>query len=226
MGALVDRDLSGVSPATPFAQRMRRQLHRRGVGPDAHSAPVHRLYMHRTERPAGTIACVRRDGEAAFLVRFLALFAAHFRTDFREFTCGFFADELLQRAPKRVLDETLLTTIFADPEPLRRYTSTCSDHHSRRALFSKCLGPPGESPQQQRTRNGATMDYRKDVQGPGVYRTTVYCKIKAARLLITKPLTWLGFNGAGRSLRVPRFESLLTISRVFSALLGICACWC
>uniref|UniRef100_UPI001AEEC8F9 hypothetical protein n=1 Tax=Bradyrhizobium diversitatis TaxID=2755406 RepID=UPI001AEEC8F9 len=45
-----------------------------------------------------------------------SLFAAQFRLIFREFTCSVFAGKLLQPTPKRVLGETLLTTIFADPE--------------------------------------------------------------------------------------------------------------
>lgn len=48
--------------------------------------------------------------------RFCSLFPALFRLIFREFTCSVFAGKLLQPTPKCVLGETLLTTIFADPE--------------------------------------------------------------------------------------------------------------
>lgn len=50
MRAPVACDLAGIQSVTPFAQRMRRQLHRSGVGTDARSAPIHRLHMHRPER--------------------------------------------------------------------------------------------------------------------------------------------------------------------------------
>lgn len=123
MRAPVDCDLAGIQSVTPFAQRMRRQLHRSGVGTDAHSAPIHRLHMHRPERLCRAVADVRADGKPLLLPlsqRFCSLFpallAAQFRLIFREFTCSFFAGKLLQPTPKRVLGETLLTTIFADPE--------------------------------------------------------------------------------------------------------------
>lgn len=51
-----------------------------------------------------------------FCSLFPALLAAQFRVIFREFTCSVFAGKLLQPTPKCVLGETLLTTIFADPE--------------------------------------------------------------------------------------------------------------
>jgi hypothetical protein len=35
---------------------------------------------------------------------------------------------------------------------------------------------------------------------------TSYGKIKEPRRPNAKPLTWLGFSGAGRSVRVPRFK--------------------
>ncbi|WP_316187359.1 MULTISPECIES: hypothetical protein, partial [unclassified Bradyrhizobium] len=60
------------------------------------------------------------------------------------------------------------------------------------------------SPQQQRTRNGTTTHEGEGVHGPDAYLPTVDCKIKAARLLISKPLTWLAFNRAVRSERVSR----------------------
>lgn len=55
---------------------MRRQLHRRGVGAELHSAPVQRLGMHRPERLGRSIAYIRGDREPALLLlseRLLAL---------------------------------------------------------------------------------------------------------------------------------------------------------
>jgi hypothetical protein len=54
--APVDCDLAGVQSVGPFAQRMRRQLHRGDMGAELHSAPVQRLDMHRPERLRSLIA--------------------------------------------------------------------------------------------------------------------------------------------------------------------------
>jgi hypothetical protein len=141
MRASVDCHLAGIQPVTPSAQRMRRQLHRSGVGADAHSAPIHRLYMHRPERLHGTIAGVCAAGKPSLLLlsqRFCPLFPALLTTQFRlifcELTCSVFADELLQPTPKYVLGEMLLMTVFADPQPA---SAPCIDVH--RPPFTSCL---------------------------------------------------------------------------------------
>ncbi|MGC2779906.1 MAG: hypothetical protein WA418_30120 [Bradyrhizobium sp.] len=65
------------------------------------------------------------------------------------------------------------------------------------------------------------MYYRKDVQGPDAYlreqATGESCKIKAARRLNRKPLTWLAFNRAGRSIGVPPLRFLPAKLKVISA---------
>ncbi len=43
------------------------------------------------------------------------------------------------------------------------------DHHSRLAVFWKCFGPTGDSPLQQRTRNGTRTHFRKVAQEPDAY---------------------------------------------------------
>ncbi|WP_158231307.1 hypothetical protein [Bradyrhizobium sp. C9] len=119
MRAPVDFELAGGQPVTPFAQRIGRQGQRRGVFAYAHATPVHRLNVHRPERLHGAIAHVRGHAKASSLTSsqpVFSLFAAQFRLIFREFPCGLLADELLQPTPKRILRETLLTTISADPK--------------------------------------------------------------------------------------------------------------
>ena len=57
-GAPVDRNLAAVDQITPAAQAVLRELRRRGILPDCHSAPVQRLHMHRPERLDRLIALI------------------------------------------------------------------------------------------------------------------------------------------------------------------------
>ena len=89
---------------------MRRQLHRRGVGAELHSAPVQRLGMHRPERLGRSIAYIRGDREPALLLlseRLFSLFpgalAAQFRLIFLELKRSLVAGQPLQPTPQRVL---------------------------------------------------------------------------------------------------------------------------
>ncbi len=123
MGAPVDRDLAGGQSVAPFAQRMRRQLHRRSVGAELHSAPVQCLDMHRPECLGRPIAHIRGDREPALLLlseRLSSLFpgalAAQFRLIFLELKRSLVAGQPLQPTPQRVLGQTLLLAVFADPE--------------------------------------------------------------------------------------------------------------
>jgi hypothetical protein len=123
MRAPVDYDLAGVQSVTPFVQRMRRQLHRGGIGAEAHSTPGQRLHVHRPERLRSPIAHVRGDHEPALLLLSERLFslvpgalAAQFRLIFLELKRSFVAGKPLQRTPQSVLGQTLLLAVFADPE--------------------------------------------------------------------------------------------------------------
>jgi hypothetical protein len=102
---------------------MRRQLHRRGIGEELHSAPVQRLDMHRPERLRRPVAHIRSDSEPALLLlseRLFSLFpgalAAQFRPIFLELKCSLVAGQPLQPTPQGVLGQTLLLAVFADPE--------------------------------------------------------------------------------------------------------------
>ena len=84
-----------------------------------HSAPVHRLYMHRLECLHGAIASVGAYLKGLplalsqpFLALFMALLTAPFRQIFRELACSLLAGEKLEPAPERVLAKTMLATIF------------------------------------------------------------------------------------------------------------------
>ncbi|WP_210267955.1 hypothetical protein, partial [Bradyrhizobium aeschynomenes] len=57
------------------------------------------------------------------------------------------------------------------------------------------------------------------VQRPDAYGATVKGKIKAARRLNGKPLTWRAFNRAGRSVGVPLRRVLSAKSKTISALI-------
>ncbi len=123
MGAPVDRDLAGGQSVAPFAQRMRPQLHRRGIGAELHSAPVQRLDMHRPERLGHPISHIRGDREPALLLLSQRLFslvpgalAAQFRLLFLELKRSLIAGQPLQPTPQRVLGQTLLLAVFAYPE--------------------------------------------------------------------------------------------------------------
>ncbi|MGY4303361.1 hypothetical protein ACVIJ6_000604 [Bradyrhizobium sp. USDA 4369] len=123
MGAPVDRDLASGQSVAPFAQRMRRQLHRCGIGAELHSAPVQRLDMHRPERLRRPITHVRGDREPALLLlseRLFPLFpgalAAQFRLIFLELKRSLVAGQPLQPTPQGVLSQALLLAVFADPE--------------------------------------------------------------------------------------------------------------
>ena len=80
MRAPVDFNLAVVQPVTPFAQRIGRKRQRSSVFAHAHSAPVHRLDMHRPERLHCTrlrmsvLTLKRRAGVVSAL--FLALHGA------------------------------------------------------------------------------------------------------------------------------------------------------
>ena len=99
-------------------QRVRRQPQRRSIFAHTHSAPVHRLDVHRTERLQGAIACVRADPKAlppclsqAFLPLFTALLSAQFRLIFRELVCSFLACEGVEPAHERPFVQPMLTAI-------------------------------------------------------------------------------------------------------------------
>lgn len=123
MGAPVDRDLASVQPVTPFAQRVRRQLHCDGIGAETHSAPVQRLDMHRPERLGRPIAYIRGDRDSASLLLSEGLLpllpgalAAQFRLLFLELERSLFGGQPLQPTPECVLGQTLLLAVFAYPE--------------------------------------------------------------------------------------------------------------
>jgi hypothetical protein len=61
MRAPVDFNLALVQPVAPFAHRIGRQTQSCSVFANAHSAPVHRLDMHRPER-GGSGVSARRQG--------------------------------------------------------------------------------------------------------------------------------------------------------------------
>jgi len=61
----VDFNPAVVEPVTPFAERIGRQRQRRSIFAYAHSAPVHRLDMHRPERLHGAIAHIRAHAKAS-----------------------------------------------------------------------------------------------------------------------------------------------------------------
>jgi hypothetical protein len=99
--------------------------------------------------------------EVAFVPRFCQIFL--------ELKRSLVADEPHQPTPKRVLGETLLMTVFADPETA---STPCFDVQRppfASRLVLEVFGPTGESPQQQRTRNGTASHEGEDVQRPDAY---------------------------------------------------------
>ena len=119
MRAPVDLHLAVIEPVAPFAQTRRRKMQRGGILAHAHSAPVHRLHMHRPERLEGTRARVRAHRIAPSLTPFAllfslltALFPAQFQQVFRMLVGFFLADEMLHPAIERVLRQPVLTAIF------------------------------------------------------------------------------------------------------------------
>lgn len=167
MRAPVDFKLAGIQPVAPIAQRVRRQGQCSGIFAYTHSAPVHRVDMHCPERLQTAITHTRDDREALPQChsRFCSLsFAAQFRLIFRELACSFLASKSLEPTHERQY-------AFCE-RPLRCQASMWIDHHSRLALFWKCFGPTGDSPMQQRTRNGTTTHSRKVVQDSDAYDTT------------------------------------------------------
>ena len=122
----VDFSLAIVQPVAPSAQRVGRQRLGGSVFAYAHSAPVHRLHMHRPERLDGTIAHVRADAKSlpaalsqSFLTLFTALPAAQFRLIFRELACSFFASECVKPARERPTIQSMSTAI----RPARKATA-------------------------------------------------------------------------------------------------------
>ncbi len=85
MRAPVDFNLALVQPVAPFAQRMGLQSQSCSVFANAHSAPVHRLDMHRPERLRAAIAlCAHAEAPLlASLQPFLLRLTAQFRLIFQ-----------------------------------------------------------------------------------------------------------------------------------------------
>ena len=115
----VDFNLALVQPIAPFAQRIGRQTQSCSVFANAHSAPVHRLDMHRPERLRAAIAHVCAYAEApsltslqSFLPLLTALLAAQFRLIFHKLACSFLASKMLEPARECLLVKSMLTAIF------------------------------------------------------------------------------------------------------------------
>src|SRR5256885_16984354 len=101
----VDFNLALVQPIAPFAQRIGRQTQSCSVFANAHSAPDHRLDMHRPERVRAALAHVCAYAEAqsltslpSFLPLLTALPAAQLRLIFDTLACSFRASQMLERA--------------------------------------------------------------------------------------------------------------------------------
>jgi hypothetical protein len=210
-------------------QTTRRQL-RRGAVRAANSKAKSWLEIHRPVRPQDTIGRVCGDGKPAPLLlseRHFLLFPAaalmQLRSIFRTFPCCVGVGKLLQATPKNVFGETLLTTAIArwETAPIPRFDVQRPPLASRPVLEMFAL----------RRRNSAAAESTNSNADIGGGRRVVSRRVaddrlsqdKSCSLLNAKPLTWLWFSGAGRSLRVPRFRYLVTISMVFSALLRTCA---
>ena len=105
MRAPVDFNLALVQPVAPFAQRIERQAQSCCVFANAHSAPVHRLDMHRPECLRAAIAHVSGHAKApplvsvqSFLPLLTVLLAAQLRLIFRKLACSFLASMMLEPA--------------------------------------------------------------------------------------------------------------------------------
>ncbi|UPJ50928.1 hypothetical protein IVB30_05985 [Bradyrhizobium sp. 200] len=143
---------------------------------NAHSAPVHRLDMHRSERLRAAIAHVYAHTKArplAFLQSFLplltTLFATQFRPIFHKLACSFLASKMLEPARESLFVKSMLTAIIG----LRSAAALLRLDVSRPPLASgfvlEMFGPTGDSPLQQRTRNETRTHVRKVVQESDAY---------------------------------------------------------
>src|SRR2546430_16342211 len=115
----VDFNLALVQPVAPFAQRIARQTQSSSVFANAHSAPVHRLDMHRPERLRAAIVHVCAHTKApplaslqSFFSLLTTLFAAQFRLIFHKLAHSFLASRMLEPARESFFVKSMLMAIF------------------------------------------------------------------------------------------------------------------
>ena len=124
MRSPVDVHLAVVQPVTPFAQRRRRQMQGGGVLPHAHSAPVHRLDVHRPERLGRAIAHIRAHAKTkagaplpALFLSLASLLTTQFRLIFGLLARRFLAGQVARPATERCRRQTMLTAILRPTQP-------------------------------------------------------------------------------------------------------------
>ena len=125
---------------------------RRGVMRSRHSAPRHRLDMHRQERLDGdrTLGLAQRRRAPATTQETLLA------QEFRRFPGAIGAFQGLQPANERPFGKTVRAAISGSAEAAAPPRLDVNRPHCRLALFSKCFDATGDPPLSEGTRYAAT----------------------------------------------------------------------
>jgi hypothetical protein len=175
MRAPVDCNLALIQPVAPFVQGIGRQTQSCSAFADAHSAPVHRLDMHRPERLRAAVAHVCTHAIAPLLAPLQSYLTAPHGASRGAIPLIF---RKLARSSARCWSQRVNVFSQVDADGNSRLakhrcaaTPRCESTSARAwPCYLKCFEPIGESPLQQRTRNGTTAHSGKVVQESNVYR--------------------------------------------------------
>ena len=157
------------------------QTERCGVLGLPHTAEVHRFDMHAPERLKRQRTAVRTHAVAIGprplgLVRLpvlrlpFRLFPARFLQIFRTLAQILRAHQMARPAHQTCRRNIVFLAVVPASRALPYQAATWFDQNGLSAFAHERRGAIGDSPQQQRSRNGARTKYQKDVQDSDAYR--------------------------------------------------------